>query len=54
MLDTMFQHLGTIQCALFMCHDLCALYLIKESTPIYLLADACFVFHNQLCDYFLK
>jgi len=34
----MFQYVSTVQCALFMCHDLRALYLFKESTPFYLLA----------------
>ncbi len=38
MLDTMFQHLGTVQCALFMWFDLHTLYLIKESMPYFLLA----------------
>jgi len=39
MLDTMFQHLGTVQCAMFMCQVIHALYLIKESTPYFLLAE---------------
>ena len=38
MLDTMFQHPDTVQCALFMCQEFRALYLFKESTPFYLLA----------------
>jgi len=38
MLDMMFQHLGTVQCTLFMCLGLRALYLIKEFTPYFLLA----------------
>ena len=38
MLDTMFQNVGKVQCALFLCHDLRALYLFKEFMPFYLLA----------------
>ena len=38
MLDIMFQHLGTVQCAMLMCLGLRVLYLIKESTPYFLLA----------------
>jgi len=38
MFNTIFQHPGTVQCALFMCEVIRALYLIKESTPYFLLA----------------
>jgi len=54
MLDTMFQHPDTVQCALFMCQDLRALYLFKKSTPIYLLARRVLFVQNQVCHLFLK
>jgi len=37
MLDTMFQHFGTVQCALFEWLGFCELYLFKETTPYFLL-----------------
>jgi len=54
MLDIMFQHHGTIQCALFICLVVHALYLIKESTPYFLLAKQRVFVQNQLEDLFLK
>jgi len=36
MLDMMFQHPGTVQCALFVWLGFHALYLIKEITPYFL------------------
>jgi len=54
MLDTMFQHPSTVQCALFVCKVLRALYLFKESTPIFLLARRVLCVQNQLGDLFLK
>jgi len=38
MLDTMFQHLGTVQSALFEWHGFRELYLFREITPYFLLA----------------
>jgi len=54
MLDTMFQHLGTIQCALFMWLGLRNLYLIKETTPYFLFTKYRIFIQNQLDDLFLK
>jgi len=36
----MFQHPGTVQCAMFLCLDVRALYLIKESTSLFLAGQA--------------
>jgi len=38
MLDRMFQHPGTVQCALFEWLGFRDLYLFKETTPYFLLA----------------
>jgi len=38
MLDTVFQHLGTVQCALFEWLGFRELYLFKKTTPYFLLA----------------
>jgi len=38
MLDTMFQQLGTVQCALFEWLGFRELYLFKETMPYFLLA----------------
>jgi len=54
MLDTMFQHLGTIQCALFMWLGLHNLCLIKETMPCFLLTKNQIFVQNQLGDLFLK
>jgi len=54
MLDTMFQHLGTVQCALFMWLGLRNLYLIKETMPCFLLTKNRIFVQNQLGDLFLK
>lgn len=54
MLDTMFQHLGTVQCSLFMWLGLRNLYLIKETTPYFLFTKQHVFVHDQLEDLFLK
>jgi len=54
MLDTMFQHLGTDQCAMFMWFGLRNLYLIKETTPYFLFTKYRIFVQNQLGDLFLK
>jgi len=54
MLDTMFQHLGTVQCALFMWLSLRKLYLIKETTPYFLFTKQHIFVRNQFGDLFLK
>jgi len=41
MLDTMFQHPGTVQCALFEWLGFRELYLFKETTPYFFGQDAC-------------
>jgi len=37
MLDTMFQHLGMVQCDLYVALIYTRVYLFKESTPYFLL-----------------
>jgi len=37
MLDTMFQHPGMVQCALYLALFYARIYLFKESTPYFLL-----------------
>ena len=54
MLDTMFQHLGIVQCALFMWLGLRNLYLIKEIIPCFLFTKNRIFVLNQLGDLFLK
>ena len=54
MLDTMFQLLGTVQCALFMWLGLRNLYLIKETTLYFLFTKQHVFAQNQLEDLFLK
>jgi len=53
-LDTMFQHLDMVQCALFMWLGLRNLYLIKETTPYFLFPKQPVFAQNQLKDLFLK
>ena len=53
-LDMMLQNLGTAQFALFMCLAVHALYLIKESTPYFLLAKQRVFVQDLLEDLFLK
>jgi len=53
-LDTMLQHLGMVQCALFMWLGLRNLYLIKETTRYFLFTKQRVFFQNQLEDLFLK
>jgi len=50
----MFQHLGTVQCALFMCLGLRKLYLIKETRSYFLFTKQHIFVQNQLGDLFLK
>jgi len=50
----MFQHLGTVQCALFMWLGLRNLYLIKETMPYFLFTKQHVFVQNQLEDLFLK
>jgi len=50
----MFQHFGTVQCALFMWLGLRNLYLIKETTPYFFFTKYCIFVQNQLGDLFLK
>jgi len=54
MLDMMFQHLGTVQCALFTWLGLCNLYLIKETMSYFLFTKQHIFVQNQLEDLFLK
>ena len=54
MLDTIFQHLGTVQCTLFVWLGLLALYLIKETTPYFLFTNYRIFLQNQVEDLFLK
>jgi len=54
MLDTMLQHLGTVQCAMFMWLGLRNFYLIKEITPYFLFTEQRVFIQNQLEDLFLK
>ena len=54
MLDTMFQHLGMVQCALFMWLGLRNLYHIKETMPYFLFTKQHVFVQNQLEDLSLK
>jgi len=54
MLDTIFQHLGTVQCALLMWLGWRNLYLIKETIPYFLFNKYRIFVQNQLSDLFLK
>ena len=54
MLDTMFQHLGTVQCARFMWLGLRNLYLSKETSPYFLFTKQGVIAQNKLEDLFLK
>jgi len=50
----MLQHLGTVQCALFMWLGLHNLYLYKETKPYFLITKYRIFVQNQLDDLFLK
>ena len=54
MLDTIFQHLGTVQCALFVWLGVHALYLIMETTPYFLFTKNPTFVQNKLEDLFIK
>jgi hypothetical protein len=54
MLDAMFQHTGTVQCALFVWLGFRELYLFKETTPSLLFTKQHIFVQNQLEDFFIK
>ena len=54
MLDMMFQHPGTVQCALFLWLGVHALYLFKKTSPYFLFTKYRIFVQNELDDLFLK
>jgi len=50
MLDMMFQHPGTVQCALFLWLGFHALYPFKETSPYFLFTKYHIFVQNQLDD----